>query len=116
MRPIDSSLLLPGGRWSLHDLRRTRATYMQALGVMRIVIERYPNLLSSLEQADKQLNRQLMRHYHQYRYEREMRAVWQELGRSLRRPAGARYSNCRMPGYNAYDLGSEDAPAQPEAA
>jgi hypothetical protein len=32
MRPINSSLLLPDGRWSLHDLRCTGVTYMQALG------------------------------------------------------------------------------------
>ena len=60
MRPINSSLLLSGGRWSLHDLRRTGATYMQALGVMPIVIERCLNRVSSLDQSEKQLNRQLM--------------------------------------------------------
>jgi integrase len=113
MRPINSSLLLPDGRWSLYDLRRTGGTYMQALGVMPIVIERCLNNVSSLDQSEKQLNRQLMRHYHQYRYEREMRAAWQELGAFLEKTCRGEIPQLPNPDYDAYDLGPRTRPRCP---
>ncbi|WP_153099831.1 hypothetical protein [Paraburkholderia hayleyella] len=58
------------------------------LGVMPIVIERCLNPVSSLGQFEKQLKRQLMRHDHQYRYWREMRAAWQELGAFMEKTCG----------------------------
>lgn len=41
--PLTDSLVLPGGRWTPHDLRRTGATLMGALGVRPDVIERCLN-------------------------------------------------------------------------
>jgi hypothetical protein len=89
---------------------------MQSLGMMPIVIERCLNHVSSLDQSEEQLNRQLMRHYHQYRYEREMRAAWQELGTFLEKTCRGEIPQLPNPEYEAYDLGPEDAPALPEAA
>lgn len=37
-RPLSNELVLPGGRWTSHDLRRTMATSMGELGVDRDVI------------------------------------------------------------------------------
>jgi integrase len=34
-----TSLSLPGGRWTAHDLRRTAATFMAALGVSGYVVD-----------------------------------------------------------------------------
>jgi hypothetical protein len=57
-----------------------------------------------------------MRHYHQYRYEREMRAAWQELGAFREKTCMGEIPQLPNPGYEAYDLGPEEAPALPEAA
>ncbi|WP_185219068.1 tyrosine-type recombinase/integrase [Paraburkholderia dinghuensis] len=108
MRPINSSLLLPGGRWSTHDLRRTGATYMQALDIAPVVIERCLNHVSSLDQTDRQLNRQLMRHYHQYSYQREMRAAWQKLGAFLEKTCRGEIPQLPNPDYDAYDIDADD--------
>ena len=67
---IDALVLL-GGDWVPHDLRRTGATIMQSLGVTPEVIER---ILNHTEQ-DK-----LKKIYHQYDYAREKREAWRMLG------------------------------------
>jgi integrase len=38
-----SSLVLPGGRWTAHDLRRTAATMMAAMGISGDVIDEWLN-------------------------------------------------------------------------
>ena len=68
------SLVLAGGRWTPHDLRRTGATIMVALGVLPEVAER---CLNHTEQ-----NR-MKRTYQQHGYEVEMRAAWRLLGDRL---------------------------------
>lgn len=68
------ALVLPGGKWGPHDLRRTGATLMVALGVIPEVAER---CLNHTEQ-----NR-VKRTYQRHSYEREMREAWHLLGERL---------------------------------
>lgn len=68
------ALVLSGGKWGPHDLRRTGATMMVSLGVLPEVAER---CLNHLEQ-----NR-VKRTYQRHSYEREMRLAWQKLGNRL---------------------------------
>lgn len=68
------ALVLPGGKWGPHDLRRTGATLMVALGVLPEVAER---CLNHTEQ-----NR-VKRTYQRHSYEREMREAWRLLGKRL---------------------------------
>lgn len=69
-----TSLVLPGGKWGPHDLRRTGATMMVTLGVLPEVAER---CLNHTEQ-----NR-VKRIYQRYSYEAEMREAWQLLSERL---------------------------------
>ena len=68
---LADTLVLVGGRWSPHDLRRTGATMMVALGVLPEVAER---CLNHTEQ-----NR-VKRTYQRHSYENEMREAWRLLG------------------------------------
>lgn len=68
------SLVLAGGRWTPHDLRRTGATLMVSLGVAPVVVER---CLNHVEQ-----NR-MARIYQRHSYEAEMRQAWKLLGDRL---------------------------------
>lgn len=69
-----SSLVLLGGKWGPHDLRRTGATMMVMLGVLPEVAER---CLNHTEQ-----NR-VKRIYQRHSYENEMRDAWKILGERL---------------------------------
>lgn len=68
------SLVLSGGHWTPHDLRRTAATMMVAMGTLPEVAER---CLNHTEE-----NR-LKRTYQRHGYEAEMRAAWDQLGTKL---------------------------------
>ncbi|HSD39042.1 MAG TPA: tyrosine-type recombinase/integrase [Rhodocyclaceae bacterium] len=68
------ALQLTGGKWTSHDLRRTGATLMVALGVIPEVAER---CLNHIEE-----NR-IKRTYQRHSYENEMRDAWDRLGRHL---------------------------------
>ena len=68
------ALSLKGGRWTSHDLRRTAATMMVALGVLPEVAER---CLNHVEE-----NR-IKRTYQRHSYEPEMREAWRLLGDRL---------------------------------
>ena len=67
-------LVLPRGKWTPHDLRRTGATIMVSLGVLPEVAER---CLNHVEQ-----NR-IKRIYQRHGYESEMREAWRLLGDRL---------------------------------
>lgn len=67
-------LLLTGGEWTPHDLRRTGATLMGNLGVRPDVIERCLNHVEP--------NR-LVRTYQRQRLEEEQREAWRLLGQRL---------------------------------
>lgn len=69
-----SALVLVGGKWGPHDLRRTGATLMVMLGVLPEVAER---CLNHLEQ-----NR-VKRTYQRHSYENEMREAWHLLGERI---------------------------------
>ncbi|MFE8033249.1 tyrosine-type recombinase/integrase [Thiohalocapsa marina] len=66
-----ASLLLSGGAWTPHDLRRTGATMMGELGVMGEVIER---CLNHVEQN------KLKRIYQRHEHKAEQRDAWRRLG------------------------------------
>jgi integrase len=77
------SLVLPGGAWSARDLRRTGATFMLACGVADDMVERCLNHAVTTKARMKRLNPALLRTYHQYTYEPEMRDAWHRLGQYL---------------------------------
>jgi integrase len=68
------ALLLSGGAWTPHDLRRTGATLMGELGVMGEVIER---CLNHVEQN------KLKRIYQRHELKAEQREAWRLLGERL---------------------------------
>lgn len=68
------ALKLSGGKWTPHDLRRTAATLMTALGVLPDIADRCLN--------HKEQNR-IRRTYLRHSYEREMRDAWKLLGDRL---------------------------------
>ncbi|MFC5698377.1 tyrosine-type recombinase/integrase [Pseudomonas sp. GCM10022186] len=65
------ALLLPGGKWTPHDLRRTGATLMTALGVLPEVAER---CLNHTEEN------KVKRIYQRHSYANEMAEAWSKLG------------------------------------
>lgn len=77
-RAFDNALVLAkgaNGEWTPHDLRRTGATMMQALGISLDVIDRCQNHLL----AGGRVRRVYLRH----NYEIEKTQAWQTLGDSL---------------------------------
>jgi integrase len=68
------ALQLSRGIWKPHDLRRTGATLMNALGVLPEVAER---CLNHMEEN------KIKRIYQSYGYEAEMRQAWERLGERL---------------------------------
>ncbi|WP_448118467.1 tyrosine-type recombinase/integrase [Pseudomonas serbica] len=68
------ALLLPGGKWTPHDLRRTGATVMTALGVLPEVAER---CLNHIEEN------KVKRTYQRHSYTNEMSEAWNRLGEHL---------------------------------
>lgn len=67
-------LKLSRGVWKPHDLRRTGATLMNALGVLPEVAER---CLNHMEEN------KIKRIYQRYGYEAEMKQAWEKLGERL---------------------------------
>lgn len=78
--PQTSALLLPGGKWTPHDLRRTGATIMGNLGIRPDVIEK---CLNHVEQ-----NR-MKRIYQRQELRPEMTHAWSLLGSHLEALTGA---------------------------
>ena len=68
------ALILSGGKWTPHDLRRTGATMMTALGVLPEVAER---CLNHLEEN------KVKRTYQRYSYHNEMKEAWKLLGERI---------------------------------
>jgi len=74
-RRCDDTLVLAGGKtgdWTPHDLRRTGATMMQALGVPLDTIDRCQNHVLS--------GSKVRRHYLHHDYATEKREAWHALG------------------------------------
>ncbi len=77
-RSFDNNLVLAGGSrgaWTPHDLRRTGATMMQALGVSLEVIDRCQNHVLA--------GSKVRRHYLHHDYATEKAAAWRLLGSNL---------------------------------
>lgn len=72
--PYTDALSLPGGKWTPHDLRRTGATMMTALGVIPEVAEK---CLNHTEES------RVKRTYQRHSYEKEKREAWRLLGERL---------------------------------
>lgn len=68
------ALVLKGGKWTPHDLRRTGATLMVSLGVLPEVAER---CLNHTEQN------KIKRTYQHHTYEKEMGEAWRLLGERI---------------------------------
>lgn len=69
------ALVLVGGKWTPHDLRRTGATLMAELGAMPDVVEK---CLNHTEE------KKVKRIYQRAQYEGHMRSAWQLLGERLK--------------------------------
>ena len=69
-----SALVLSGGRWTPHDLRRTGATMMTALGVIPEVAEK---CLNHTEES------RVKRTYQRHSYDAEKQDAWRRLGERL---------------------------------
>ncbi len=78
-RRNDNTLVLPGGVWTPHDLRRTGSTIMQSLGVVDDVRERCLNHV---------VGRKIGRVYGRYEFAAEKRKAWALLGRNLEKILG----------------------------
>jgi len=78
-------LVLDGGRWTSHDLRRTAATTMQRLGVGESIIHRCLNHTAkkAKDAAVATDSIKLGRIYLRHAYEAEMRDAWKRLGTHL---------------------------------
>jgi integrase len=77
-RRNDDSLVLSAGlngEWTPHDLRRTAATMMQALGIAPEVIDRCQNHVLA--------GSRVRRHYMIHEYDEEKREAWERLGVAL---------------------------------
>jgi integrase len=77
-RRNDNSLVLSNGangEWTPHDLRRTGATMMQALGVMPDVIDRCQNHVLA--------GSRVRRHYLKHDYADETKQAWAKLGAAI---------------------------------
>ena len=77
-RRSDNTLVLAGGKngaWTPHDLRRTGATMMQALGISLDIIDRCQNHVLS--------GSKVRRSYMHHDYADEKRAAWAALGKKL---------------------------------
>ena len=72
--PHTAALALSGGLWTPHDLRRTGATMMTALGVLPEVAER---CLNHTEES------RVKRTYQRHSYDAEKREAWRMLGERL---------------------------------
>jgi integrase len=72
--PYTNALALPGGKWTPHDLRRTGATLMTALGVLPEVAEK---CLNHTEES------RVKRTYQRHSYDAEKREAWRLLGERL---------------------------------
>lgn len=68
------ALMLSGGQWRPHDLRRTASTLMGELGIMPIVIDK---TLNHSEET------KVKKTYKKYSYAKEMREAWELLGQRL---------------------------------
>ncbi len=69
--PKTDALTLEGGRWTPHDLRRTGATIMTALGVLPEVAEK------CLNHAEE---KRVKRTYQRHTYDEEKKEAWRRLG------------------------------------
>jgi integrase len=77
-RTNSNSLVLSDGKnseWTPHDLRRTGATMMQALGVPLEIIDRCQNHIMA--------GSKVRRHYLHYDYANEKRQAWAKLGERI---------------------------------
>jgi integrase len=87
-RPHDNFLVLGHGKrgaWTPHDLRRTGATMMQALGVSLDVIDRCQNHVLA--------GSKVRRHYLHHDYAEEKKAAWALLGDRLTQILNERTTN-----------------------
>jgi integrase len=78
------ALLLPAGKWTPHDLRRTGATLMTMMGVLPEVAER---CLNHTEEN------KVKRIYQRHSYAAEMAEAWKKLGTHLHRLTSEDCSN-----------------------
>ncbi len=72
--PMVDALVLAGGRWTAHDLRRSGATMMQAAGVTPLIVDRCLNHVEA---------NTLRRVYMVHDYAQEKCAAWRLLGERI---------------------------------
>jgi len=72
--PKHSALILPGGHWTVHDLRRTASTQMQMMGVAPYIIDECQN---------HRTGGVVRRRYQHGSYYEAMKMAWSLLGQQL---------------------------------
>lgn len=72
--PHHSALILPGGHWTIHDLRRTASTLMQMLGISPHIIDECQN---------HRTGGVVRRRYQHGSYYESMKLAWSMLGHEL---------------------------------
>lgn len=105
------SLILPGGAWSCHDLRRTGATLMQVCGFEERIVDRCLNHSVTTQARRQGINPRLLRTYQKHDYENEMRAAWAALGDYLMSLDGA-LTQIAEP--DAIDVANDDTAELPQ--
>jgi integrase len=83
-RRNDNTLVLPGGDWTPHDLRRTGSTLMQSLGVHENIRERCLNHI---------VGPKIGRVYGRYDFVQEKQDAWQRLGLKLESILASRFTH-----------------------
>lgn len=109
-RRNDDTLVLAGGsngEWTPHDLRRTAATMMQALGVSPDVIDRCQNHVLA--------GSRVRRHYLKHEYNDEKRGAWRLLGAEIERVLGQPGPAPTVPPVNSAGRPSTVIPGGPPA-
>ena len=77
-RANDNALVLKSGshrEWTPHDMRRTGATMMQALGILADIIDRCQNHVMA--------GSRVRRHYLHHEFADEKKAAWEKLGQRI---------------------------------
>ena len=77
-RANDNALVLKSGshrEWTTHDMRRTGATMMQALGILPDIIDRCQNHVMA--------GSRVRRHYLHHEFADEKKAAWEKLGQRI---------------------------------
>ncbi|CAG5011215.1 Tyrosine recombinase XerC [Dyadobacter sp. CECT 9275] len=85
----DQALVLPNGRWVIHDLRRTTATVMQELGIMPYIVKKCLN---------QKIEDKIVETYQRAQLKRQQQDAFKKMGAFLERSCQKRIKPEQIPG------------------